>query len=383
MVSLPNIYKSKHLRYFPVIPIALMLLSLYLAGHVTLDSSLRGGVSIILQTNSSMSSQQLAAAISSKLHVPDPSIQKSAGGLQITLAFNQSLAEANIYQIGFDQNNSAYKVALTNKTIAEIALSGNQLNQSLVARISNYSDAVNRSMAGMRTQIEGERNALAAFIGTPPYDPNSASNMSAMAAGMYEQASNVYENRTVSALQGIIPFSTFSYSPVSATVGRYFLGELEGVIITAFILISIVVFFIFRSPVPAFTVVFGAANDILIALGGMAIFGIPLGVVSIGGLLMLIGYAIDTDVLSAIRILKRHEGTPEDRAYASMKTGMTMTTTAIVSFAVLFVVALLTYVPTYYEIAGVVLIGLVGDLLTTWLGNTPLVLMYKKRKERI
>jgi len=59
-----------------------------------------------------------------------------------------------------------------------------------------------------------------------------------------------------------------------------------------------------------------------------------------------------------------------------------MTTTAIATFATLFAISIIAYVPTYYEIAGVVLFGLIGDLFTTWLGNTPMILLYKKRKER-
>jgi preprotein translocase subunit SecF len=98
---------------------------------------------------------------------------------------------------------------------------------------------------------------------------------------------------------------------------------------------------------------------------------------------MLLGYSMDTDVLTAIRILKRHEGTPEQRAYGSMKTGLTMTFTAIVSFAVLFAISYMEYVPTYYEIAGVVLFGLIADLATTWLGNASIILMYVHRKERV
>jgi preprotein translocase subunit SecF len=135
--------------------------------------------------------------------------------------------------------------------------------------------------------------------------------------------------------------------------------------------------------VPSLVVVFGAANDIIIALGAMGLFKIPLGVASVAGLLMLIGYSIDTDMLTAIRILRRGEGTPEDRAYSSMRTGVTMTATAIVSFGVLFAVSVIEYVPTYYEIAGVVLFGLVGDIFTTWLGNASMILLYKKKKERI
>ena len=90
----------------------------------------------------------------------------------------------------------------------------------------------------------------------------------------------------------------------------------------------------------------------------------------------------NTDMLSAIRMLKRHDGTIEDRAYSAMQTGMTMTLTAIVSFAILFIISYIAYVPTYYEISGVVLFGLIGDIFTTWFGNTPMIMMYKKRRSR-
>ncbi|MGD0728875.1 MAG: protein translocase subunit SecF, partial [Candidatus Micrarchaeaceae archaeon] len=111
------------------------------------------------------------------------------------------------------------------------------------------------------------------------------------------------------------------------------------------------------------------------------IFGIPLGVASVGGLLMLIGFAFDTDILAAVRILKRSDGTPEQRALSSFKTGTTMTITALISFSVLFAVSYFAFIPTYLEISGVVIVGLVGDIITTWLCDVPIVLWYKKRKE--
>ena len=113
----------------------------------------------------------------------------------------------------------------------------------------------------------------------------------------------------------------------------------------------------------------------------MVILGIPLGVASVGGLLMLIGFSMDTDILSAIRVLKRSEGTAEDRAFSSFKTGTTMTITALISFSVLFAISYYAFIPTYLEISGVVLVGLLGDIITTWLANMPIVLWYKKSKE--
>ena len=69
------------------------------------------------------------------------------------------------------------------------------------------------------------------------------------------------------------------------------------------------------------------------------------------------------------------------REIAKEDTGLTMTCTAIVAFGVLFVVSFVEYVPTFYEISGVVLFGLIGDLVTTWLGNASIILLYVKHKK--
>ena len=184
-------------------------------------------------------------------------------------------------------------------------------------------------------------------------------------------------------LSSHVSFSNYSYEDVTPTLGSYFLSQVRGIIIAAFILVAIAVFFIFRTPIPSLAVVFGAANDIIVALGAMGAFHIPLGVASVGGILMLIGFSIDTDLLSSIRILKRTEGTPTERAMSTFKTGVTMTSTAILSFVTLFVISYIAFIPTYIEISGVVLFGLLADILTTWCGNTVMVVWYKKRRDKI
>ncbi len=382
MVSIPNIYTSKHLKYFIVVPVLLMLIGIYFSTKIILDSSLSGGVSIILQTNSTMSTSQLATAIASKLHIPQPNIQRSPGGLQITLITNESLSKAESLLLSFYAYKATYSGAQVNATAFSLALEKAPGNKTLEAELGNSTAILNSSLAGMRETLGEELLALSPFIGSAGSTANSTSAMTGLAQDSYTNASLVYRQKVLGVIGEVIPYSSYSYQQLTPTLGRYFLGQLRYVIFVAFVLIIIVVFAIFRSVAPAFAVVFGAANDMVIALGAMGVLGIPLGIASIGGLLMLIGYSIDTDVLTAIRILKRHEGTPEERAYSSMKTGLTMTTTALVSFGVLFIVSILAYIPTYYEISGVVLFGLLGDILTTWLGNATIVLLYKKRKER-
>jgi preprotein translocase subunit SecF len=384
MVSIPNIYTYKNLKLFIAIPLVLMVIGILLSTQIVLDTSLRGGVSIIIQTNSTLSSAAIASQISSVLHIQAPEIAASPGGLQITLPINQSLANAEAALVDFYAQKTNYSNALVNATQLGIAYHQNASNNSTVLPQLQQANAnVNASLKKMKAALLAEVAALQSFGLQSNTSTNDAAVMQQVAEGAYTNASAKYQVSVIAGLHTIVPFTTYSYQQVTPTLGQFFLSELTNTIIIAFVLIFFVVLLIFRSPIPSALVVFGAANDIIIALGAMGLFKIPLGVASVAGLLMLIGYSIDTDVLTAVRILRRGEGVPEERAYSAMKTGMTMTATAIVSFGVLFAISIIEYVPTYYEISGVVLMGLIGDLFTTWLGNASMILLYKKKKDRI
>ncbi len=382
MTTLPNIYKHKNAKYLMVLPLVLLVFGLIMSTHLSYDSTLSGGISITLQTNSSVVPSQLSSELSSSLHTTAPSIQNSPGGIQITLTLNQSISNAEDSLLAFYSYNQNYTSTYFNTTLVSESLKKQPSNKTLQSFLAQNQSVLNASVIGMKSSVASELSYLQPFIGKKQINSSDPSYLNTLAQNSYSNASAVYKNSILSELHKLVNFNTYSYQQLTPTLGSYFLSQLEFVILTAFILISIIVFFIFRSIGPAFAVIFGAANDMIFALGAMALFGIPLGVASIGGLLMLIGYSIDTDVLTAVRIMKRHEGTPEDRAYASMKTGITMTATAIVSFGVLFAVSIFAYVPTYYEIAGVVLFGLIGDIFTTWFGNASMILYFKKRKER-
>jgi len=151
----------------------------------------------------------------------------------------------------------------------------------------------------------------------------------------------------------------------------------------AFLFMSITVFIIFREPVPSLAVILAAICDITIAIGGMSLFNIPLSIASIGALLMLIGYSVDTDILLTTRLLRRKEGTLESRITEAMKTGMTMTLTAISAMVVLYLVTILLIpeATTLSNIAAVLILGLVADMITTWLMNLGILRWYVERKK--
>ena len=118
----------------------------------------------------------------------------------------------------------------------------------------------------------------------------------------------------------------------------------------------------------------------------MSIFSIPLSTATIAALLMLIGYSVDTDIMLTTRVLKRKSEGLDERIKDAMKTGITMSVTTIVAMMVLYLVVtfIVPVAETLKNIAAVLLIGLIADLMTTWLTNAGILRYYisEYRKER-
>ena len=169
-----------------------------------------------------------------------------------------------------------------------------------------------------------------------------------------------------------------SFQSVGALLSSQALTQVYYALAFAFLFMSITVFIVFRNVVPSVAVILAALSDIIIALGGMSLFGIPLGIASVGALLMLIGYSVDTDILLTTRVLKRREGTINERATYAMKTGFTMAAAAIGSMVTLYLVVIIfiPYAQTLSLIASVLIIGLTADILATWLMNLGILRWY-------
>jgi preprotein translocase subunit SecF len=173
-----------------------------------------------------------------------------------------------------------------------------------------------------------------------------------------------------------------SYNAIGPVLSAEAMGQIYLAIAFAFIFMSITVFIIFREFIPSVAVILAAACDIIIAVGGMSIFGVELSVASVGAILMLIGYSVDTDILLTTRLLRRKEGTATKRAKDAMKTGLTMSFAAIVSMVVLYIVTivLIPQASTLSNIAIVLLFGLLGDIIATWLMNLGIIRWYLEHK---
>ena len=218
---------------------------------------------------------------------------------------------------------------------------------------------------------------ISSSLGNPTVDVTSIKNNQATV----EIAGDTDVVKLSSALSGTATIT--SYQQVGPVLGEEAMTQVYYALAFAFLFMSITVFIIFRNFVPSMAVIFAALSDIIIALGGMSLFGIPLSVASVGALLMLIGYSVDTDILLTTRILKRKEGTVTERAVEAMKTGFTMAAAAIGSMVALYVVVMV-FIPaaqTLADIAAVLIIGLAADILTTWLMNLGILRWYLEARK--
>ena len=191
-----------------------------------------------------------------------------------------------------------------------------------------------------------------------------------------ELENNINSSTFTSALDG--KAKVISYNEIGPVLSEEAMGQIYIAMIFAFLFMAITVFIVFREPVPSVAIILAALCDILIALGGMSILKIPLSIASVGALLMLIGYSVDTDILLTTRLLKRREGTVEERAKNAMYTGLTMSFAAIAAMGILYIVTILVMpeATTLSNISAVLVIGLIGDILSTWLMNLGILKTY-------
>ncbi|MBR5503514.1 MAG: protein translocase subunit SecF, partial [Methanobrevibacter sp.] len=191
-----------------------------------------------------------------------------------------------------------------------------------------------------------------------------------------ELENNINSSTFASAIDG--KAKVISYNEIGPVLSEEAMGQIYIAMLFAFLFMAITVFIVFREPVPSVAIILAALCDILIALGGMSIFKIPLSIASVGALLKLIGYSVDTDILLTTRLLKRREGTVEQRAKNAMYTGLTMSFAAIAAMAILFIVTkiLMPEATTLSNISAVLVIGLIGDILSTWLMNLGILKTY-------
>ena len=172
--------------------------------------------------------------------------------------------------------------------------------------------------------------------------------------------------------------NNFFIELTGSKLGDDFYKQMVRALIIAFVFMGIVIFITFRSFIPSVAVILSAFLDIVGTIAVLDILNVNISSAGVAALLLLVGYSVDTDVLLTTRVLKGREGTVWERIVSSIKTGLTMTITTLVTMIVGYT---FTNSLVLRQMFSVIFIGLVIDVISTYFMNAGILKWYVTRRE--
>ncbi len=188
---------------------------------------------------------------------------------------------------------------------------------------------------------------------------------------------SVDEQEFINELSQLVEIKNINTRIVDPILGSTFYQQAIWGLIMAFIFMGILVFILFRSIVPSSLVILAATTDIVTTLGIISFLDFRLSLPIIVALLTLIGYSVDTDILLTSELLKNRTDDISKRIKRAMKTGLTMSSTTIAALLAIFFISN-SFV--LQQIASVLIIGLLIDIISTWFTNAGFLKMWVERK---
>ncbi|MBR9679435.1 MAG: hypothetical protein GOU99_00085 [Candidatus Altiarchaeota archaeon] len=173
-------------------------------------------------------------------------------------------------------------------------------------------------------------------------------------------------------------FSEFDVRHVGPAMGKSFMTSAKLAIALGFIAMGLALALTFKKPIVALTVILSGGLNVFEAAALMTQFGVKLAPHTIGALLMLMGWSVDSEVLFDTKILKDTAGDPKERALQAMKTAMTMSAALIAALLALYYFSTSKLIS---DIALVLLLGAIFDIINTWFQSLSMVLWYVEAKK--
>jgi len=161
-----------------------------------------------------------------------------------------------------------------------------------------------------------------------------------------------------------------------AAIVMFYANSTVAYIIPLILFVVLIVIYI-RDSIPAFGIVLCAFSDLFFSLAIFDLAGHHLSIAGVAAFLMMVGYSIDTDILLSVRVLKRREGTVFERIVGALKTGITMSVCALIA---VFTAYFLTNSVVIKEIMFILIWGLIGDIIFTWIQNAGILRWHLEKK---
>lgn len=174
-----------------------------------------------------------------------------------------------------------------------------------------------------------------------------------------------------------IEISSFSVESVGSALGEQFLTQVVYFLVAAFVLMSVVVFIVYRKLITSFGIVFASLSNIITTLAITSLLGIKISFAGFAGLLMLIAYTVDTNIVLTTKVVRSTTGEFKVKYRRALITGLTLIATISLT---MLVVLLFSSSKLLVNVAEILLVGFVSDLPFTWILNAGMLEMYIRRR---
>jgi Preprotein translocase subunit SecF len=170
-----------------------------------------------------------------------------------------------------------------------------------------------------------------------------------------------------------------SIQQYSSLVGNLIFNQFLFFVILAMILAAFIIFIAFRASKITLNIISTILFDVVGLLSILSITKYPIGANGFIGMLMILGFAIDNNVVLSTNIVKEKDKPFIERVRMSFRVGMLMEVIALYTLLLLYFIV---PEPSVDEFAFVLSIAIILDLLYYLIGNIPLYKYFEAKKEQ-
>ncbi len=180
-------------------------------------------------------------------------------------------------------------------------------------------------------------------------------------------------------IKNYVAVTTYSTDTIGSSLGNLISQQIVNMLATAFILMSIVIFVIYRKLVPTFGIAFASLANILATLAITSLLGIKISFAGFAGILMLIAYTVDTNIVLTTKLVKSEVEQFKNNYRKALRTGLTLIATISIT---MFAIVLLSNSKLLVNLSEILIIGFISDLPFTWIFNSAILEISMERRHK-
>jgi len=354
-----DFYKThyKKLLFIPLIIAIPLLFIVFVFPGLQQGIDLRGGNVLIIHFDKEVSAKEVESIVEAELGIP------------VTVSAINSPTSHGVY-IEYDKDKKALDAEILIEKARLLLADANLTSADLEAKEKEsiaFSIQAIKLLSGEDKNFDNAKAALNdAQSSLSIFNENTSNKLKIVLVDKL----NLGEN------------AEFQHRNVSATFGEAAFGSGITIAFSAAISLLIIIFIFFRQFVPVVGIICAMIFDVLMAMTGMVILGIPLSLLTISALLMVVASSVDTNIMLTSKVIKEKGSTPSSRAFSALKTGLTMSSTTLSALIAMLLISFLFQIDVVFQIAAILLFGLLGDLIATWLMNASLLVWFTEKMVR-